>query len=104
MRSPADLKTEIESRLKKYLSRDNSGIRHELLNTFVRMKSLTIAETFEHLRTKFTISYHSVASMVGIIASKIGILRVKKDKDNDTTTYELKDQYTDLVVRLIGTV
>ncbi|NVO66421.1 DUF2551 domain-containing protein [Methanofollis tationis] len=44
MRSPADFKKEIEARLKKYLSRDSTGIRHEVLAFFVRIKSATIPE------------------------------------------------------------
>jgi len=103
MRSAADLRTEIESRLRGYLSRDTTGIRHELLTIFVRVRSVTIADTHNLLSKKFTVTYQSVASMVGIIASKIGILRVIRDKDNSTSTYELKDQYSDMVRRIVGT-
>ncbi|KQC03472.1 MAG: hypothetical protein APR53_05085 [Methanoculleus sp. SDB] len=101
MRSPADLRKEIESRLRSYLSRDKTGIRHEILNIFLKIKSLTIADVHDILQQRFEITYQSVASMVGIIASKIGILRVIRTKDNTNTTYELRDQYRDLVVRLI---
>lgn len=104
MRSAADLKKEIERRLKAYLKRDKNGIRHELLTIFVNTKSLSIARTHELLAAKFSVSIQSVASMVGTIASKIGILRIKKDKDNATAIYELKDQYADLVRRMVGAV
>ncbi|MBN1194380.1 MAG: DUF2551 domain-containing protein [Methanomicrobiaceae archaeon] len=102
MRSPADLRKEIESRLRSYLSRDKTGIRHEILNIFVKIKSLTIADVHDFLQQRFEITYQSVASMVGIIASKIGILRVIRTTDTTNTTYELRDQYRDLVVRVIG--
>ena len=104
MRSPADLKKEIESRLKKYLSRDKTGIRHELLKLFLEIKSLRVVDIYENLKERYTTSYHSIASMVGIIASKIGILHVKKDKDNVNTQYELKEQYKDIVTKLVGSV
>jgi hypothetical protein len=104
MRTPADLKTEIESRLKNYLSRDKTGIRHELLRLFLEIKSLRVADIYEDLKERYTISYHSVASMVGIIASKIGILHVRKDKDNVNTQYELKEQYRDIVIKLVSPV
>ena len=104
MRSPGDLKKEIEDRLRSYLSRDKTGIRHEVLGLFLKVKSLTVSQIYEILKTKFTISYHSVASMVGTIASKIGILHVKRNKDNANTTYELKEKYTDVVAHLLGTV
>ncbi|NYT05898.1 MAG: DUF2551 domain-containing protein [Methanomicrobiales archaeon] len=102
MRTPADLKKEIESRLRSYLSRDKTGIRHEILNLFVKIKSLTIHDVHEKIRRQYEATYQSVASMVGIIASKIGILRVIRTKDNGSTTYELKEQYKEMVVRLIG--
>ncbi|HDR73281.1 MAG TPA: DUF2551 domain-containing protein [Methanoculleus sp.] len=104
MRTPADLKKEIESRLKKYLSRDKTGIRHELLKLFLKVKSLRVADIYENLKDRFTTSHHSIASMVGIIASKIGILHVRKNKDNVTTHYELKEQYEDIVTKLVGPV
>jgi hypothetical protein len=39
--------------------------------------------------------------MVGIIASKLGILHVRKSADGTTSTYELKEQYVDLVKRIV---
>ncbi|UUX92947.1 DUF2551 domain-containing protein [Methanoplanus endosymbiosus] len=101
MRSAADLKKEIEKRLKNYLSRDKDGIRRELLNIFVRVKSVTVEDTHNKLKERFAISYQSVASMIGIIASKMGILHIIKSRDNDQTRYVLKDQYADLVARVV---
>ncbi len=103
MRSPYELKGEIEARLKGYLSRDRDGIRHELLSLFVKVKSLTIPQIYGKLQEQFSISYHSVASMVGIIASRIGILHVRRNADGTNTIYELKDQYVDVVARILGT-
>ena len=103
MRSPGELKKEIESRLKGYLSRDRDGIRHELLNLFVKVKSLTIPQIYEKLQERFSVSYHSIASMVGIIASRIGILHVRRNAEGTNSIYELKDQYVDVVARILGT-
>ena len=102
MRSPGELKREIESRLKEYLSRDRDGLRHELLNLFVRVKSLTIPQIHEKLQEQFSISYHSIASMVGTIASRIGILRVRRNAEGTNSIYELKDQYVDVVTNILG--
>ncbi|MBP2145477.1 hypothetical protein J2129_000931 [Methanofollis sp. W23] len=101
MRSPADIRTEIEARLKKYLSRDNTGIRHELLSFFVKMKTTTIPEIYEKISESFEISYHSVASMVGIIASRIGVLHVKRDPEGPNAVYEIKDAYVGMVTHLL---
>ncbi|WP_292517619.1 DUF2551 domain-containing protein [Methanoculleus sp.] len=103
MRSPYELKKEIETRLKGYLSRDRDGIRHELLNLFIKVKSLTIPQIYGRLQEQFSISYHSVASMVGIIASRIGILHVRRNAEGTNTIYELKDQYVDVVAKILGT-
>ncbi len=102
MRSPSELKLEIESRLEGYLSRDRDGIRHELLSLFVKIRSLTIPQIYEKLQEQFSISYHSIASMVGIIASRIGILHVKRNAEGTNTVYELKDQYVDVVMSVLG--
>jgi hypothetical protein len=103
MRSPAEIKSLIEARLKTYLSRDTTGIRREMLKLFLKINSLTIAEIFSILNKHFTISYHSVAAMVGIIASRIGILHVNRSKDSTCTVYELKEQYVDIVRRIVRT-
>jgi len=55
------------------------------------------------LQEQFSISYHSVASMVGIIASRIGILHVRRNADGTNTIYELKDQYVDVVANILVT-
>lgn len=103
MRSPHEIKAVIEGRLRMYLSRDQTGIRRAMLRLFLKVKSLTIARICEILNRRFSISYHSVAAMVGIIASRIGILHVKKNKEGTHSVYELKEQYADLVARIVGT-
>ena len=39
--------------------------------------------------------------MVGIVASRLGILHVNRNSDGTTSIYELKDKYFDLVTRII---
>jgi hypothetical protein len=47
------------------------------------------------------VTFHAIASMVGIIASRIGILRVTRTEDG-SSSYELKEKYVDMVVRIVG--
>jgi hypothetical protein len=101
MRSPSEIKSVIEGRLKKYLSRDRTGIRRAMLQLFLRIKSLTIAEIYDELKKRFSISYHSVAAMVGIIASRIGILHVTRNPEGTCSIYQIKDKYVDLVARMV---
>jgi hypothetical protein len=100
MRSPQEIKRVIEARLRSYLSRDRTGIRREILRLFVRIKSMTIAELVTELQIQFTVTYHAIASMVGIIASRIGILRITRTT-NGVSSYELKEKYVDIVVRIV---
>lgn len=97
MLSPSDLRKEIETRVRKYLSRDKSGIRKELLKLMVRLKTMTVAEIHEKLSERFEVSYHSLASMVGTIASKLGILSTRRSPDGTTGIYEVKEQYVDVI-------
>jgi hypothetical protein len=101
MRSPAEIKRVIEGRLRSYLSRDRTGIRREVLRLFVRIKSISVAEIVAELQKQFTVTFHAIASMVGIIASRIGILHSTRTADG-VNTYELKEKYVDIVIRIVG--
>ncbi|MDD1704624.1 MAG: DUF2551 domain-containing protein [Methanoregula sp.] len=101
MRSHPEIKRVIEGRLKSYLSRDRTGIRREVLRLFVRAKSITVAELVAELQKQFTVTFHAIASMVGIIASRIGILHASRNADG-VNTYELKEKYVDIVFRIVG--
>lgn len=102
MLSPSDIRNEIEKRIINYLSRDKSGIRKALLDIIVKAKTVTVPMIHETLSKKYSVSYHSVASMVGIVASKLGILALKKANDDAIGVYELKNQYADIVERAIA--
>ena len=102
MRSPHEIARVIEARLRSYLSRDKTGLRRELVRLFLRAKSMTIADMVGELQKEFAVTFHAVASMVGIIASRIGILHMKRNADG-VSTYDLKEKYVDIVVRIAGT-
>lgn len=101
MRSPSEIKKIIEGRLRAYLSKDKTGIRREVLRQFVRTRTLTIAELVTELQKHFVVTFHAIASMVGIIASRIGILHAIRGHDG-TNAYEIKEKYVDIVVRIVG--
>ena len=101
MRSPSEIKRLVEGRLRSYLSRDRTGIRREVLRLFVKLKSVTIAQLVAELQSQFAVTFHAIASMVGIIASRIGILRAQRNSDG-IHNYELKEKYLDIVVRIVG--
>ncbi|MCQ2501390.1 MAG: DUF2551 domain-containing protein [Lachnospiraceae bacterium] len=104
MFTASDLKAEIEKRLQNYLSRDTSGIRRELLAFLLKLKTVTVNQVYTFLSEKFTVSLHSVASMLGTMASKLGILSIRRERDGDAGVYELRPQYITLVERLLNAV
>lgn len=103
MGQPGDLQRFIEERLRGYLSRDRTGIRRALLSLFVDSRTMTIPLVYRELQDGYPTSYHSVASMVGMLASRIGILRVRRNAGGTTSVYELREQYLDLVTRVMTT-
>lgn len=101
MRSPTEIKRVIENRLRSYLSRDKTGIRRRVLKLFVKTRSITIAELVTELQKQFMVTYHAIASMVGIIASRIGILRANRNSVG-VNSYQLKEKYVDIVIGIVG--
>jgi hypothetical protein len=101
MGSREGLRREIRRRLRGYLLRDRTGIRREILGLFLRLRSLTIPRIHEVLARRFPVSFHALASMVGILASRIGILHVRRRKESPHAVYELREEYADVVTQLL---
>jgi len=91
----------VEGRLRSYLSRDRTGIRREVLRLFVKTRSLTIAELVAKLKRQFAVTFQAIASMVGTIASRIGILCATRNSDG-VHNYGLKEKYVGIVVGIVG--
>ncbi|HJJ36177.1 MAG TPA: DUF2551 domain-containing protein [Methanocorpusculum sp.] len=103
MFTASDFKAEIEKRATAYLSRDKSGIRKAVLEFLLKLQSVTVQQVYSFLVQKFNVTLKSVASMLGIIAAKLGLLSVRRERDGDLGVYELKPQYVALVTRLVTT-
>jgi len=101
MRSQFEIERMIEGRLKSYLNRDKTGIRREVLRLLLRISPTTVSDILAELTKQFSVSFHTIASMIGIIASRIGILRVSRNTGG-ITTYELKEKYAGMVGRIVG--
>jgi hypothetical protein len=52
---------------------------------------------FNELNKKFNISYSAVASTLGYIHSKLGILHAYKESYKTPIVYSLKEEYVDIV-------
>ncbi|MCL7415433.1 MAG: DUF2551 domain-containing protein [ANME-2 cluster archaeon] len=91
------LKELIKNRLETYLELDTDGIRNFILNIFLNLKEATVDVIHKILSKKYDVSHNMVASMIGYIHSKLGILKAHKESYKTTTVYSLKDDYIDLV-------
>lgn len=91
------LRAIIKKRLEKYLELDSDGIRSVLMKIFLRVKEVTIDDIYKELSKKFEVTRNAVASMVGYIHSKLGVLRKNKTSYKETSTYSIKEKYVDIV-------
>lgn len=95
------IRAKIKKRLKKYLKNDKDGKRSFVLHLILEMREVTVQSLHEKLKEKFNVSYNSVASMLGLIHAKLGILRARKESYNTPSVYQVKDQYVGLVKSIL---
>ncbi|MDO9097386.1 MAG: DUF2551 domain-containing protein [Candidatus Methanoperedens sp.] len=82
----------VKTRLTKYLMRDETGIRKSVLKLFLSDKPYTTQDVFAHLNKEgFDVNYRGVSAMVGLMNTRLGILRI--DVRGDHNVYSLKDEY-----------
>jgi hypothetical protein len=98
----ASIRAKINSRLEKFLEVDYSGFRRAILCIFVKVIKATIDELHEMLSIKYNVSRNTVASMVGYIHSKLGILRAHKESYKTPMVYQLREEYGDLLLKIVN--
>ncbi|HID42864.1 MAG TPA: DUF2551 domain-containing protein [Archaeoglobaceae archaeon] len=91
-------KSEIETRLRKYLERDKKGIRKKLLELFLHGKKYTTDDIFNLLSNQADINIRGVSAMVGLMGSRLGILKTEL---GDKNKYFIKPEYEDLVKSIL---
>jgi len=91
------LRSRIKKRLERYIELDVDGIRSCVLKILLNVKKFTVDKLHRTLSTNFKLSRTAVASMVGYIHSKLGILRAHKDSYKAPIVYFLKEDYVDLI-------
>ncbi|HMB45214.1 MAG TPA: DUF2551 domain-containing protein [Candidatus Methanoperedens sp.] len=91
------LKVRIKRRLEVYLELDIDGIRKFIIDILLRLKKVTVDQLFNELNKKFKISFSAVASTLGYIHSKLGILHAYKESYKTPIVYSLKEEYVDIV-------
>jgi hypothetical protein len=96
------IRAKINSRLEKFLEVDYSGYRRAILCFFIQVKKTTRDELHEMLCGKYSVSRNTVASMVGYIHSKLGILRAHKESYKTPMVYFLREEYMDLLTKIVS--
>ncbi len=72
--------------------RDETGIRKSVLKLFLTGKPYTTQEVFDSLKKEgFDVNYRGVSAMVGLMNTRLGILRI--DVKGDHNVYSLKIEY-----------
>jgi hypothetical protein len=89
-------RSEVLSRLARFVDMDNHGLRKCILLTIVETRQFTVNSLNETVSQKFEVSKKVVASMIGYICSRLGILRVNKASYRSPKTYILRDEYADI--------
>lgn len=97
----ASIRAKINSRVEKFLEVDYSGFRRSILCIFIKVIKATIDELHEMLSSKYNVSRNTVASMVGYIHSKLGILRAHKESYKTPMVYQLREEYSDLLLKIV---
>lgn len=93
-------RSEVLNRLARFVDMDNHGLRKCILLTIVETRQFTVNSLHETVSRKFEVSKKVVASMIGYICSRLGILRVNKVSYRSPKTYFLRDEYAD-IARLV---
>lgn len=91
------IRAKIKRRLQKFIELDCDGLRSHILSLFLKVKETTVDELHANITQKYDISRSAVASMVGYIYSKLGILRSHKESYKTPSVYSLKEEYEDLI-------
>lgn len=93
----SSIRSKIKNRLQKFIELDVNGLRTHILSTFLKNKEVTVDQLHTNIAKKYDISRSAVASMVGYIHSKLGILRAHKESYKTPTVYSLKEEYADML-------
>ncbi|MDO9517541.1 MAG: DUF2551 domain-containing protein [Methanosarcinaceae archaeon] len=93
----SSIRSKIKQRLEKFIELDANGVRSQILSVFLKLKEATVDTIYETLAKKRDISRSAVASMIGYIHSKLGILRAHKESYKTPIVYSIREDYVDMI-------
>ena len=89
-------RSEILNRMVKFLDLDGDGLRRFVLQSILEEREFTVASLHEAVSKRFDVSRKVVASMIGYICSRLGILHVNKRSYRSPKTYLVREEYADI--------
>jgi hypothetical protein len=75
-----------------------------VLEAMVEAREFTVASLHESVSKRLEVSKKAIASMVGYICSRLGILHVNKKSYRAPMSYVLKDEYADLARSVLASL
>lgn len=97
-------RSEILGRMVSFLNLDPDGLRRVVLESIVEAREFTVASLHEIVSKRYSVSRKVVASMIGYICSRLGILHVNKKSYRAPRTYLLRDEYADIARAVLATL
>ena len=98
----SSMQSEIASRLVQFLDLDKDGKRRFVLEVILEAGEITVSSLYKAVKERYETSRKVVASLLGYMCSKLGILRAYKKSYRFPTVYVLRDNYADLVKSVLG--
>jgi len=98
----SSIRSKIKRRLEKFIELDANGVRSQILSVFLKLKEATVDTIYETLAKKRDISRSAVASMIGYIHSKLGILRAHKESYKTPIVYSIREDYVDMIKAVLN--
>lgn len=89
-------RSEILNRMVRFINLDTDGLRRFVLQSIIEARVFTVASLHRSISQRFDISRKAVASMIGYICSRLGILHINKRSYRTPRTYVLRDEYADI--------
>jgi len=88
----------------RFLNLDTDGLRRIVLESMMEAREFTVASLHESVSQRFDVSRKTLASMIGYICSRLGILHVNKKSYRAPKTYVLRDEYADIARAALSTI
>jgi len=102
MESKEAFRATIAQRLDGYLARDKTGIRHSVIETLLKERSVTAYYLHSKLDSEYEVSPKQVISMLGVMTSKLGIIAARRESYDKVYTYTLREKYAPLIVKALN--